>query len=55
MLLSHLGHAAPATLIDDALHAALSDHVSRTPDLGGSATTTQMAQAIVNHIEGAAP
>lgn len=55
MLLDHLGHPAPAGLIEDGLNAAVSDAATRTTDLGGSASTLQMAEAIVTHIQGAAP
>ncbi|MEM7641132.1 MAG: isocitrate/isopropylmalate dehydrogenase family protein [Pseudomonadota bacterium] len=51
MLLDHLGHGGPAALIRQALDAALSDPASRTADLGGTASTTRMAQTVAAHIE----
>lgn len=51
MLLEHLGNAASATLIQNALHDALKSPKTRTPDLGGTAGTSTMTAAIITHIE----
>lgn len=51
MLLDHLGATGPAALIRNGLQAALADPASRTPDLGGRATTTTMADFILTAIE----
>jgi tartrate dehydrogenase/decarboxylase/D-malate dehydrogenase len=46
MLLEHLGHAAAAQAVHAAVSQVLSQGKVRTPDLGGIATTTQMADAV---------
>lgn len=51
MLLDHLGAHAPAALIHNALQAVLTTPQTRTRDLGGSASTSQMTQAILTHIQ----
>ncbi len=51
MLLSHLGQEAPARLIDRALSAALASPTTRTADLGGTAGTDGMAQAMLSFIK----
>ncbi|NKX44526.1 isocitrate/isopropylmalate dehydrogenase family protein [Roseicyclus persicicus] len=50
MLLAHLGHAGPAAAIWAALDAALADPATRTQDLGGTAGTRAMTEAILRHI-----
>ncbi|SHH29995.1 isocitrate/isopropylmalate dehydrogenase family protein [Marivita hallyeonensis] len=50
MLLDHLGHPAAARLIQAALDAALSRSETRTPDLRGTARTSEMTAAILSHI-----
>ncbi len=51
MLLDHLGHTAPAARIHAALAAVLSTPQTRTRDLGGTASTATLTQAIVTHIQ----
>ena len=47
MMLEHLGEVDAAAGVQRAVDTALSDPESRTPDLGGPATTTQCADAII--------
>jgi isocitrate dehydrogenase (NAD+) len=51
MLLEHIGEAKAAARISAALEAVLIKGERRTADLGGSATTTQFADAIMREIE----
>ena len=46
MMLEHLGHADAAAAIEAAVAAVLAEGRVRTRDLGGTATTEEMAQAI---------
>ncbi len=46
MMLDHLGHAEAAAAIVDAIAALLRDGGPRTPDLGGTATTSEVGEAI---------
>jgi len=46
-MLSHLGEDEAARRIDDALGRVLADAETLTPDLGGAAHTSEMAQAII--------
>jgi isocitrate/isopropylmalate dehydrogenase len=46
MLLEHLGHGDAAAAIAGATEAALADPATRTPDLGGTATTDGVAAAV---------
>ena len=50
-LLEFAGHAAAARRILDAVAAVLGARAPLTPDLGGSATTAEMAAAIVQRLE----
>ncbi len=50
MMLEHLGHADAARAVERAIEEALADPGSRTPDLGGPASTRQAADAIVEAI-----
>ncbi len=50
MLLDYLGEAATAQRIRAALEAVLAEGRAVTPDLGGSATTTAMTQAIIGKL-----
>jgi tartrate dehydrogenase/decarboxylase/D-malate dehydrogenase len=47
MMLDHLGHEEAAAEILDAVTALLADTDVRTPDLGGSATTTEMTDELL--------
>ena len=51
MMLDHLGHPEAAAQVVSAIEASLSSGV-RTPDLGGTATTTEVADAVLGHILG---
>ncbi len=46
MLLRHLGEASAARAVDDALDAVLAEGRVRTPDLGGSSSTMEVAEAV---------
>jgi isocitrate dehydrogenase (NAD+) len=50
MMLDHLGEAAAATRIRAALDRTLTDARVRTRDLGGTATTTEFAEAIIRNL-----
>jgi tartrate dehydrogenase/decarboxylase/D-malate dehydrogenase len=47
LMLDHLGLSASAKGVRDAVAKVLADGAVRTPDLGGSGTTTQMGDAVV--------
>jgi tartrate dehydrogenase/decarboxylase / D-malate dehydrogenase len=51
MMLDHLGHPEAARAVERALERALSEPKLRTRDLGGSATTREATDAIVQAIE----
>jgi len=51
MMLEHLGHADAAAAVMAAIEAVLSDG-PRTPDMGGSASTTEVGQAIAARVAG---
>jgi isocitrate dehydrogenase (NAD+) len=51
MMLEHIGEKKAATRISGALGAVLRKGEHLTPDLGGSATTTKFAAAIMREIE----
>ena len=50
MMLDHLGYGNAAKAIEDAIEAVLAGGKTRTPDLGGSATTQEVGEAIAEHI-----
>jgi tartrate dehydrogenase/decarboxylase/D-malate dehydrogenase len=50
MMLEHLGHPEAARAVERAIDAALSDPGLRTPDLGGRASTGELAEGIVRAI-----
>jgi isocitrate dehydrogenase (NAD+) len=50
MMLDHLGESAAAARIRSALDRTLVDARVRTPDLGGTATTTEFAEEIVGNL-----
>lgn len=50
MMLDHLGCAEAAKAIEQAVEAVLAEGKVKTPDLGGSNTTQDMAEAILNRI-----
>jgi tartrate dehydrogenase/decarboxylase/D-malate dehydrogenase len=51
LLLEDLGHTKAAHGIRQAVAAALLDPQNHTPDLGGSATTADLASAVLNRME----
>ncbi|MFQ5527960.1 MAG: isocitrate/isopropylmalate dehydrogenase family protein [Thermoanaerobaculia bacterium] len=51
MMLEHLGHAAEAKRVRKALDHVMSDRGVRTQDVGGEASTTEFADALVAEIE----
>ena len=51
MMLEHIGEKKAATRISGALESVLRKGEHLTPDLGGSATTTKFADAIIREIE----
>jgi tartrate dehydrogenase/decarboxylase/D-malate dehydrogenase len=51
MLLEDLGHATAAGRLRAALGAALADPAHHTPDLGGAATTEDLASAVLEEME----
>ena len=46
MMLSHLGERGTATALDDAIGRVLREGTTRTRDLGGTASTAEMADAV---------
>jgi isocitrate dehydrogenase (NAD+) len=50
MMLRHVGEDAAARRVEDALHRVFTAGQVRTRDLGGTATTTEFAEAIVREI-----
>jgi isocitrate dehydrogenase (NAD+) len=51
LLLDHVGESAAAQRIRNGVAAALADPRSRTPDLGGPATTVELTRAICRWLE----
>ncbi|MBC9823085.1 isocitrate/isopropylmalate dehydrogenase family protein [Terrabacter sp. MAHUQ-38] len=51
MLLDDLGHEAAAKAVREALAATLTTPVNHTPDLGGSASTSQLGAAVLHEME----
>ena len=51
LMLEDLGHAAPADDIRGAVVAALRDPQFHTADIGGEATTDQLANAVLRELE----
>jgi isocitrate dehydrogenase (NAD+) len=47
LMLQHIGETETATRVRDALHRVLAAGSVRTRDLGGSATTTEFAEALI--------
>jgi len=48
MMLRHLGEAAAASGVERAVDEALASDAARTPDLGGGASTMQVAEAVAS-------
>jgi len=51
MMLDHLGWADPATALHAAVERLLTDRRTVTPDLGGSATTGEVARALIDLLD----
>jgi tartrate dehydrogenase/decarboxylase/D-malate dehydrogenase len=51
MMLDHLGEQEPAALVMSALQSTVGAGV-RTPDLGGSATTGEVVEAVIGALQG---
>jgi tartrate dehydrogenase/decarboxylase/D-malate dehydrogenase len=47
MMLDHLGEAAAATAVENAVIAVLARDTAKTPDLGGSSSTAQVTDAVL--------
>jgi isocitrate dehydrogenase (NAD+) len=54
MLLRHMAERKAADAVEAAVERVLEERTATTPDLGGRATTMQMAEAIAGHAAGAA-
>ncbi|MBI2114197.1 MAG: isocitrate/isopropylmalate dehydrogenase family protein [candidate division NC10 bacterium] len=52
MMLKHLGEEKAAQALDEAIQAVLKQGRTVTRDLGGTATTREMADAIMDHLAG---
>lgn len=50
MMLDHLGLAAEAKKIEDAVAAVLAEEKIRTPDLGGASSTREVGEAVLAHL-----
>jgi isocitrate dehydrogenase (NAD+) len=50
LMLRHLGEADTADRIDSAILAAVADPANHTRDIGGTATTSQITEAIISHL-----
>jgi tartrate dehydrogenase/decarboxylase/D-malate dehydrogenase len=50
MMLDHLGYPEAAKTIEEAIAAVLDDGKAKTPDLGGSASTQEVGEAIAKYI-----
>ncbi len=48
LMLRHLGLASEATRVEDAIGQVLADGAARTADLGGSASTEEVAAAVIS-------
>ena len=48
MMLEHLGEAELGAAVLDAIESVIAAGKVRTPDLGGSASTRQMGQAVID-------
>jgi isocitrate dehydrogenase (NAD+) len=51
MMLEHMGQAGPAARVREAVETVLREGTTRTPDLGGSATTDEFAGAVIREME----
>ena len=51
LLVGHVGERAAATRIENAVAAALADSRNHTGDLGGKATTKELTDAVIRHLD----
>jgi tartrate dehydrogenase/decarboxylase/D-malate dehydrogenase len=51
MLLDHVGEPGAARAIEAAVAAVLAEGSIRTPDLGGTSTTEEVGQAVLQHLD----
>ncbi len=54
MMLEHLGHGAAARAVDAAIAKVVAEGRTLTPDIGGTASTAELGQAIVEAVESVA-
>ncbi|MDG2269468.1 MAG: isocitrate/isopropylmalate family dehydrogenase, partial [Alphaproteobacteria bacterium] len=47
MMLRHLGEDASADMVETSVHAVLAEAAVRTSDLGGTATSAEMTDAVL--------
>jgi tartrate dehydrogenase/decarboxylase / D-malate dehydrogenase len=52
MMLDHLGHDQAGATVLRAAEASLADASTRTPDVGGTASTEEVGAAIIAHVAG---
>jgi len=52
LMLDTIGHAKAAEDIEEAVKAVLRGRDTRTPDMGGKSTTSQMGEAVVSEVRG---
>jgi isocitrate dehydrogenase (NAD+) len=50
MMLRHIGEQEAADRIQGAIFDVLAERKTLTPDLGGTATTTEMAEAVIGRL-----
>ena len=50
MMLDHLGHRDAHDAIIEAIEAVIREHEALTPDLGGSSSCAQCAEAVVERL-----
>ena len=50
MMLDHLGHEEAATELMEGIRESLRRPATRTRDLGGSASTAEVTNALVGHL-----
>jgi len=55
LMLRHLGAEEAADAVEKAIADTLSESKTRTPDIGGNASTEEMAEAIARKIAQAVP
>ena len=54
MMLDHLGEPEAAQAVEAAVAAVLAEGVARTPDLGGSSTTSEVCAAVLDRLDNVA-